>query len=225
MRERRRRREKAAGTSSNNIPSAVLFAEGYEAALRGLEEKMRDCPDLVRRRLVLPGGEAMLFFLDGLVDRDLLQRDLLTPLSSSPETVLADPSVLPVAEWHEETLLQEAVERLFYGFALLVVKDRPSALAFAFKGWKERTLDEPEVERNIRGAHEGFTEDLSTNMAILRRRLRTPQLKFKQLKLGKRAPSRFCLAYLEDLVSPEILARLAERLARIDLDVVQSPSY
>lgn len=227
MRERTpRRRRKVAAPPPDDFLPGDLFAEGYEAALRGLEEKMRDCPDLVRRRLNLKSGEeATLFYLDGLVDRDLLQRDLLGPLCSAPERVLADPSSLPLAQWQEEASIAGAVERLFYGFVLLVAEERPSALAFALKGWKERSLEEPQVERNIRGAHEGFTEDLGTNMALLRRRLRTPRLKFSQFKLGERAPFRVCLAYLEDLACPELLDRLKGRLARVDLDAVQFPSY
>ncbi len=221
---RGRKRERAQADKAAETSRIERFDQGYAQALARLDDELRDCPDLVERPFTLAGGEhATLFHFDGLVNQDLLERDLLPALLAIPGERLAEPrDVIPVATIKIQETIEQALESLCSGFVLLAAEGLPHALAFEFKGWERRAVEEPQVERNIRGPHEGFSENLRVNTSLIRKKVRTPQLKIRELTLGRRSHTAVALVYLEGVANPELLARIEERLHRIDYDAIQA---
>lgn len=224
---RRRKQERVQAGEAGKTSRIERFDQGYAQALARLDEDLRDCPDLVERPFTLVSGEhATLLHFDGMVNQDLLERDLLPALLAIPGDQLTNPhGVIPIATIKPQETIEQALASLCAGFVLLAVEGLPHALAFELKGWQQRSVEEPQVERNIRGPHEGFIESLRANTALLRKKVRTPQLKFKELILGQRSNTTVALAYLEGIANPEILAGLEDRLRRIDFDAIQASGY
>ncbi|MGE5529539.1 MAG: spore germination protein [Patescibacteria group bacterium] len=222
---RRRRGERAGNGGGSGGTDG--FDRDFTEVLADMEERLQDCPDLVQRRFKLVSGEeACLYHFDGLINQDLLQRDLLPLLLSAKGKELADPgAAFPVATIKPVSQLEDGLQDLVSGFALLAVEGWPHALAFELKGWEKRSVEEPLTERNVRAPHEGFIENLRINTALLRKRLRTPRLKFKELTLGQRSRTTVAIAYLEGVARPELLLRLEKRLREIDFDAIQASGY
>ncbi len=224
---RRRKKERAQANEAAGTSRVERFDQGYAQALARLDDELRDCPDLVERPFTLVSGEhATLLHFDGMVNQDLLERDLLPALLTISGGQLADPrGVIPVATIKTQETIEQALASLCAGFVLLVVEGLPHALAFEFKGWEKRAVEEPQTERNIRGPHEGFIESLRTNTALLRKKVNTPNLKIKEMTLGQRSPATVALVYLEGVANPEILLRLSKRLQEIDFDAIQASGF
>lgn len=93
-------------------------------------------------------------------------------------------SLLTVANVREIANFREAAFCILSGFALLILEGSNKGLALEVCGWEHRGVEEPQNEAVIRGPRDGFSESFRTNTALLRRRLRDPQLKLKTYFLG-----------------------------------------
>jgi len=86
-------------------------------------------------------------------------------------------------------------------------------------------VSEPQSEQVIRGPREGFTENFRTNTALVRRRIKHPNLRMEHMKIGKKTATNLCLCYIKDIAHPEVLRQLRERLSTIDTDSILDAGY
>ena len=114
---------------------------------------------------------------------------------------------------------------LHSGFAILLAQGQTIALAFGVQGYDKRSISEPSGEADLFGAHEGFTEAIRTNMSQLRRRMKTPLLKFELRVMGKLSHTDVCLCYLTDRVPPQLLRWIRHALDAAELDTILSLGY
>ena len=88
-----------------------------------------------------------------------------------------------------------------------------------------RSIAEPESERVIHGPREGFNESILVNLTMLRRKLRTPDLKIHFLTFGRRTQTKACVCYLDSIVNRNVLNDLQKRLDKIDIDGTLDTEY
>ncbi|WP_338833049.1 Spore germination protein B1 [Moorella humiferrea] len=206
-----------------------------------LEAIFAACDDVVFRRMRLggiTGRQAALVYVDGLVNNELVNDEIMKSiLLQGPLTVplaadegfelyrLVRDSLLTVANVREITEFREACRCILSGFALLFLDGINRALAVDVCGWEHRGVEEPQAEALIRGSREGFSECLRINTALLRRRLRDPQLKFKTYFMGRRSQTTVGLMYIEGVANPELIAEVDRRLKKIDIDGILESGY
>ena len=209
-----------------------------EANLDTLKQELGASPDLIIRRLTLgpkPGNAGALLFIDGLVDTQVVNRDVLLPLLNEVNwgkgqgatdllTYIAQNS-LAVGEMQWETKFHRVVQALLAGDTILLVDGQATALLLSTKGWEKRAIQEPEAEQIIQGPHEGFTENLRTNTALLRRKIATAGLHFEELKLGQRTQTTIAIAYLKGVVNEKLVKEVRTRLKRINIDYILDANY
>lgn len=114
---------------------------------------------------------------------------------------------------------------LHSGFAVLVADGINKAIAFGVQGYASRGIQEPSGEGNILGSHEGFVETVRTNMSMLRRRLKTPELVMELMIKGSKSRTDICLCYMKDRVPQELLDRIQKSLDDIELESILSTGY
>lgn len=93
------------------------------------------------------------------------------------------------------------------------------------QGFAYRGPQEPQNEVMQRGAKDGFTESNQLNMAMVRRRMKNPALKFEALQVGTRSHTPVALAYLEGVASPAIVKQVRQRLQNCPLKTVLGAGY
>ena len=133
-------------------------------------------------------------------------------------------AILPTSST-EVTDFQAALNWLLYGGVLLFVAGQGSALAFYERGWPTRAVEDSDSERVVRGAHESFVEDLLSNTALVRHRLRSPNLIIETIRLGRMTQTEVALFYVRGLASSGLVQELRARLQRIDIDGVLEINY
>ena len=116
--------------------------------------------------------------------------------------------------------LREISQLLMAGFAVVFVHGSKKAVAVGVQGYAFRGIEEPQTEVLQRGSREGFGEPIKLNQALVRRRLRTPDLKFESLQCGKLAKCDISLCYLRSAVDYDVLDELKRRLSKVTLDTV-----
>lgn len=161
--------------------------------------------DLMVRRVELGGRGAALFAVDGLVNKEAITFSVLGPLlrerayPKGPQEMLdyVEGRVLSTVDVKRETRLEALLTLLMSGFVLLCLEGCAGGLVCGVQGFAYRGPQEPQNEVMQRGAKDGFTESNQLNMAMVRRRMKNPALKFEALQVGTRSHTPVALAYLE----------------------------
>src|SRR5690606_6038630 len=84
---------------------------------------------------------------------------------------------------------------------------------------------EPEIEPVVRGPREGFVENLRTNTALIRRRIRSPRLKMENHRVGRFTRTDIAVAYIQGLASDDLVEEATRRITRIDIDGIIDSGY
>lgn len=119
----------------------------------------------------------------------------------------------------------DAVTQLFSGFALVLVDGIGSGQLYGIQGYDKRSIDEPTSDLDVMGGRDGFIEVIRTNVSLIRRRLKTPCLRFELMKAGEKSKTDICIAYMADRCSPKLVESVRKRLGSIKLETVFSSGY
>ncbi len=119
--------------------------------------------------------------------------------------------------------LEDVATSLVNGFCVVLFSD-VGALAFETKTGEKRSLSAPEVEHTAKGPKDSFVETVRSNTSLIRRHLRTPDLRLYETTVGKRSLTNVTVVSIEGLTNTELVNRLKERLRAIDIDGLISPS-
>ena len=116
--------------------------------------------------------------------------------------------------------MQQAVNNIVSGEALIFIDGEEKALVAGVKAPQGRQVSEPDTEVSIRGAREGFVENLLTNTTLLRKRIKNPNLKLEMMQLGEQTKTDVCVCYIKGIANAAIVKEVKERLKRIKVDGV-----
>lgn len=169
---------------------------------------------------------------DGLVSSVIINENIIKPLMVSdvllnqakPIDVLIQ-QVISVNQVKKTNDWQEIIEAVTYGDTILFMEGEKEALLLNSKGFNVRSIEEPSGEKIISGPREGFCEALMVNLSLVKRRLRTNELKIKFQSLGVRTHTQVCICYIDSIVDKRILAELQKRLGKIKIDGVLDSNY
>ncbi len=134
-------------------------------------------------------------------------------------------NVLFANEVGETESLPDMLRAILYGDTVLIANGNRSALTINTKGWRTRGIKEPDSERVLQGPREGFDEAAMFNLAMIRRKLLTPDLCIELVRIGRRSDTPTFICYLGSLVSEDMLKELKRRLQKIDIDGILDSNY
>jgi spore germination protein KA len=173
-----------------------------------------------------------LLYCDGMVNNKLLNEDVIKPLLEyKPEQ--KDSNLMEVMA--KRVMLSDSVEKtsnlnsllqgIVYGDTVLLADGYAEGLILNTKGWGSRSVSEPDNEKVLRGPREGFNESLMMNLSLLRRKIRTPDLKMEFQTFGTRTNTKGCICYLDGVVNQEVLAEFRKRLETFSIDGILDANY
>lgn len=119
--------------------------------------------------------------------------------------------------------LDDVAVKLVNGFCV-VLFPQVGALAFEVKTGEKRSYSAPEVENTVKGPKDAFVETVRSNTSIIRRHLRSPDLRIYETKVGRRSLTNVSVVYLEGVTNRQLVKRMIERLDSIDVDGFLSPA-
>lgn len=201
-----------------------------EISSLAVKEIFGNAADLVVRPVSVGETVATVFFIDGLTSGSEIAEYVLQPMSQAlrgTETQVYEGCLdgrvySAVAKAVED--LQQLSLLLVNGFCVVVFDGIGKAAAFEAKTGEKRSPAPPEVENTVKGPKDAFTETNRTNTSLIRRHLRSPQLRIYETQVGRRSQTNVSLMWLDGVTSPKIVKRMKERLAQIDVDGFLTPS-
>ncbi len=113
--------------------------------------------------------------------------------------------------------------KLVNGFCVVLFPGA-GAIAFEVKTPEKRGLGAPEVENTVKGPKDAFVETSRSNTSLIRRHLRSPDLRLHETVVGRRSLTNVTVVSLEGITNPELVERMKKRLDEIDIDGLVSSS-
>ena len=175
-------------------------------------------------------------YADGVVNKQLLGDLVARPISKTSLKSKNEGGRYEIKfETIEKTALfpelkqpkdfSDAVKEILDGNSLLLVDGLKTGLIVGAKLLPVRTVMEPPTDIAVKGPREGFIEDVKTNMSLVRKRLKTPDLRFQTLRVGKRSDTAVTVCWLEGTANTEVKDRILEKLNSFSIDNVPDSSY
>ncbi len=161
--------------------------------------------------------------LDVSVIKPILTADIENGCGSLAEYI--EKQVLFVRDVKRQESVGKMLESMLYGEAVILINQSKEALTVDVKGWETRGISEPEDERVLQGPREGFEEAALKNLALIRRKLQTPDLCSENVRVGRRTATSVYICYLGSLADKELLKEVKRRISRIDIDGILDSNY
>ncbi len=200
------------------------FSDNYAENVRLLDTALRvDASfDIVCRNVFFAGRNAKLYFVDGLVKDDAMIKILQSFQSLKPQdldTVTNTRSFanhfISYIETDVIASLDSVITFVLSGAICIIIEGYSQAIIIDARTYPSRSVGEPENDKVLRGAHDGFTETLIFNTALIRRRLRNPMLTVKYMNVGTKSHTDVVLCYLDDRVDRKALKKIEEKIRAI----------
>lgn len=165
--------------------------------------------------------EVTLYFVNGLCDTEVIIQLFATVDQSLEEMTSIKQFIndkLPHQQIETSTKLDEALDQLLIGLVILFVQDEEECFIIDVRKYPGRQPEEPDTEKVIRGARDGFTENIIENTALIRRRVRDEKLRNEIFQVGERSKTDVCVSYLNDVADPGLIKLIKKELSKIVTD-------
>ncbi|PKM86204.1 MAG: spore germination protein [Firmicutes bacterium HGW-Firmicutes-12] len=220
-----------------------MLSKLYKNAERNLQkiQNIFSKADDFRVREFYSGSEGndklILLFLEGLVDKNIIDRDIVKPLKTDNKSFRRKGFLhnegffnsikenVTTSTIKEVGSFEEVVEGILSGDTVLLVDGLEIALVMSTQDYEKRSVSEPQTEAVIRGPREGFTENLQTNTSLLRRKIKNSNLKLVNLVIGEQTNTNVNIAYLEGVADQAIVEEVKKRISRIKIDGILESGY
>ncbi len=190
----------------------------------------REAGDFVPRTLQCGDFTLYAYAIDGLVSGGDISEYIFKPITEhlsadSMETLyafaLGGMIYNSVADPCED--LDTVALKLVNGFCVVLFPG-VGAIAFEVKTGEKRGPSAPEVENTVKGPKDAFVETVRSNTSLIRRHMRSPDLRLYETKVGRRSLTNVTVVWLDGVTNRELVSRMKARLDEIDVDGFLSPS-
>ncbi len=173
------------------------------------------------------GTRFTLVFSDAVTDKELLGEQVVRPLlhyegASMTENVKQK---LTLPEIRTEKSFEKLTEEVLAGNPVLLWNGAEEAIIAGTKKVFVRAISEPSTDVTVKGPREGFIEDVKINSSLVRRRLKTPDLKIEYLNVGRRSNTFVAVCWIEGIAENQTVDEVKRKLQEIDIDTIPDSSY
>lgn len=221
----------------NRVDENQSLSSSLEQNLSDLKGIFENCSDLVFREFQIGSKNsigAALIYIDGLANITLISENVLKPLMQGEQAEKIDAGsvynivkdrLITLGNVAETAQVNNLVAEILKGTAALLWDGSNAAFLTASKGWEDRVIEEPATEAVVRGPRDGFTENISTNITLLRRRIKTPRLKIETMVIGLLTKTEVRIAYIKGIINDKVVEEVKIRLSRINTDAILESGY
>lgn len=195
-----------------------------------LECKLNNCTDFIAQSVKLNNKTLKLYFIDNMIDKVLVSKEIVNTISNlivDGEVKIYDVlTAVSVAGVKINYGYKKAEEDVLSG-SVVIYADwfGDSYISAPCQGFKMRTVAEPPTSAVQRGPREGFTEDINTNISLIRRRIKSPDVVIEEVKLGKYTDTKIVLSYVSSIADKKVVAEIKEKLKKINIDGIVDSFY
>lgn len=209
------------------MPEKSYFGEMTDTNVSHI---FRDAADFIRRELRCGKFKIYAYAIDGLIAAAYASDYIFKPItqhltadtmealySRAMDGMIYNSVAVPCEDLNKIAFL------LVNGFCVVLFPG-VGAIGFEVKTPDKRGTSAPEVENTVKGAKDAFVETVRSNTSYIRRHLRSPDLRIYETQVGRRSLTNVSVVWLEGITNLQIVEKMKERIAKIDIDGLLSPS-
>lgn len=219
------------------IDMAKPLSDNFIENLNTIKNDIGSSWDVVIREMTI--GEKVklktaVIYVDGLADKSFIQDFIVKTLMIEIRNVDLDRKYIEEKDWFEVLKdisisvagIKEVkdIDDLYLGVlsgdTIILIDNSSKAFLVGSKGWKGRSVEEPTTETAIKGPKEGFTENISINTALIRRRIKNKNLMIENIVVGKDSNTDIAIVYINGIVDEKVLNEVRSRINKIDVDYI-----
>jgi len=218
---------------SDSLEDSIIYWQQSDRISRSLATTKRTLEeviglgksfDVVFREMSFAGKKTGMLFLNGFANDEIMLEILkrltyLTPdnLSSGALRSFFE-MYIPHVQVEKAEELSVVINNILIGMSAFFLEGEQTAIIMDTRHYPVRSPEEPSLERVVRGARDGFTETMLTNVSLVRRRLRDPGLKFETFQVGRRTKTDVCLSYIDDIADKVEIEAVRKKIEGINMD-------
>ena len=181
--------------------------------------------DVISRMIEMGGKKACIYFIDGFCKDDVMQKMLQYFIELKEEDMPSDAEAMagkhmPYGEIDLADEWEQVLYAFFSGVFLLLVDGYEKIILIDARTYPARSVDEPDKDKVMRGSKDGFVETIVFNTALIRRRIRSDELRMEMLSAGKSSKTDIVVCYMGDRVDRKLLGLVKERIQRLQVDAL-----
>ena len=183
--------------------------------------------DILERHLKIGGRNATVFYVDGLTDglkAQYVLNYLLTIKKEDMENIFLSQQFIeekmPFLSSQVTDSYEVAEQRMYSGLSIMVVEGFDQIIIIDTRSYPLRSVQEPEKEKSLRGAKDGFTESFMQNIGLIRRRIRDNNLIIKYFPMGEVSKTDIAVAYMKDKVNKDLAMKIENLIQKAQTDYI-----
>lgn len=198
------------------------FYEQMKARLN-TELNTKENFDIICKDFYIGGKKSSFFFVDGFVKDDIMEK-MMTLWNGVKEEDMPDDAqeiadrIITYVEVDVTEKEEEMVKGVLMGMTCLIVSGTQKAIMIDCRTYPARNVEEPEKDKVMRGSRDGFVETVVFNTALIRRRIRNPELTMQILSVGRSSNTDIVVSYMKGRVDERLLKNIIERIQNIKID-------
>lgn len=176
--------------TETNLSNQAELSSDLHTNIEIIKKKMGYASDIVVREFtIIPGIDikAAVILIKGLSQRAVINDQVIGALMLNVSIKNAKNNIelfqilkeygIPSTYVKEESILDNMLTELIDGNTILILDKVDKVLIVGSSGWNDRAISEPQAENVVRGPKDGFTENIENNIAMIRRRIKSPELR------------------------------------------------
>lgn len=202
------------------------FNNNYTQNLQMIEDKLKikESFDILVKKITMGNREATFYCIDGFVKDTMFEKmlEFLSKLTDEDFQTLETAedflnSKITYVESSTEKSLDKFTTFILSGAIGMIVDGYDSAIIIDARTYPARDVQEPESDKVLRGSHEGFVETIIFNTALIRRKIRNPDLRMKSFQIGNDSKTDVVISYLDSVVNRKQLSKIVKKLDSIEV--------
>jgi len=188
--------------------------------IQKIREYLCQTEDFIVKEMNFNNQGCTILFLDSMVKKDILQSSVIGPILEMKSGEIQN--VVKATELKFSSKISEVGASLLEGFCTILRENDAFAISLSVVENTSRSIEEPDNERSIISSHDGFVENIGTNIFQLRKRVKSPQLKVKFFTLGKLTNTKVSMVFIENLANKKTIEEVERRISSIEVDQLLS---
>ena len=181
--------------------------------------------DLVYRVIQIGGREACMYFVDGFCKDELMQKMLQRFMDIKPEELPENAhemskKCVPYVEVDLQSDFSQIIYFIMSGVFALFIDGYDQCILIDSRTYPARSVSEPEKDKALPGSKDGFVETIVFNTALIRRRIRSTNLRMEMFHAGNSSQTDIVLCYMENRVDQKFLEQIRKRIQNIKVDAL-----
>ncbi|MFR9271794.1 spore germination protein [Clostridium sp. AF15-17LB] len=184
---------------------------------------VQDSFDIIQRDMMIGGRVASFFFIDGFTKDESMLKIMDSMFKVTEENMPVDATAfarecIPYVEVDVIGDFDQVLRNILSGVTCLFIEGYEACIAIDCRTYPARSVEEPDKDKSLRGSRDGFVETIVFNTALMRRRIRDPQLTMQMLEVGESSRTDVAVCYMKDRVDTELLNTVMTRIKSIKTD-------